>query len=102
MEQHESWMHKIRSLAPTIESTEYEVYKCEAEVKKLQAQLKLQALGEGIKTTSAQETYAEASEELYKAQAESSKNDDTSTGNAKANKKEGEDDVQDVDFEEVK
>tara|TARA_R100000426_G_C4820396_1_gene110208 strand:- start:861 stop:1196 length:336 start_codon:yes stop_codon:yes gene_type:complete len=67
MEQHESWMHKIRSLAPTIESTEYEVYKCEAEVKKLQAQLKLQALGEGIKTTSAQETYAEASEELYKA-----------------------------------
>ena len=67
MEQQENWMHQIRSLAPTMEKTEYEVYKCEAEVKKLQAQLKLKALGEGIKTTSAQETYAEASNELYEA-----------------------------------
>jgi len=48
------------------------------------------------------EAWKNASEELYKAQAESSKNDDTSTGNEKANKKDGEDDVQDVDFEEVK
>ena len=66
MEQQESWMHKIRDLAPDIEDKEYQVYKCEAEVKKLQAQLKLEALGEGIKTTSAQETNAEASEELDK------------------------------------
>ena len=43
MEQQENWMHQIRSLAPTMEKTEYEVYKCEAEVKKLQAQLKLKA-----------------------------------------------------------
>ena len=51
-----------------MEKTEYEVYKCEAEVKKLQAQLKLKALAEGIKTTSAQETYAESSNEtLYEA-----------------------------------
>ena len=70
MEQQESWMHKIRDLAPDIEDKEYQVYKCVAEVKKLQAQLKLQALGEGIKTTSAQETYAEASEGLYKARLE--------------------------------
>ena len=67
MEQQENWMHQIRSLAPTMEKIEYEVYKCEAEVKKLQAQLKLKALAEGIKTTSAQETYAEASNELYEA-----------------------------------
>ena len=48
------------------------------------------------------EAWKNASEELYKAQAESSKNDDASSGNEKANKKDGEDDVQDVDFEEVK
>ena len=41
MEQQESWMHKIRDLAPDIEDKEYQVYKCEAEVKKIQAQLKL-------------------------------------------------------------
>jgi molecular chaperone DnaK len=48
------------------------------------------------------EVWKNASEELYKAQAESSKNDDSSSGNEKSTKKEGEDDVQDVDFEEVK
>ena len=48
------------------------------------------------------EAWKNASEELYKAQAESSKNDGASPGNEKANKKDGEDDVQDVDFEEVK
>jgi molecular chaperone DnaK len=48
------------------------------------------------------EAWKNASEELYKAQAESSKNDDSSSGNEKSTKKEGEDDVQDVDFEEVK
>ena len=49
MEQQESWMHQIRELASPIEKTEYEVYKREAQVKKLQAQLKLKALAEGIK-----------------------------------------------------
>jgi len=67
MEQVENWMHKIRSLAPTMEKTEYEVYKCEAEVKKLQATLKLQALATGMKTTSAQDTYAESQLSLYEA-----------------------------------
>jgi|TARA_R110000772_G_scaffold202207_1_gene312509 hypothetical protein len=67
MEQVENWMHQIRSLAPTMEKTEYEVYKCEAEVKKLQATLKLQALATGMKTTSAQDTYAESQLSLYEA-----------------------------------
>ena len=42
--------------------TEYEVLKSEALVKKTQALLKVKALGEGIKTTSAQDTYAESKE----------------------------------------
>jgi|TARA_R110000824_G_scaffold101566_2_gene241210 chromosome segregation ATPase len=63
----ESYAHRIRSLAPTIEKVEHELVKCDAEVKKLHAQLKLRALGDGIKTSSAQETHAEASEELYQA-----------------------------------
>ena len=67
MEQVENWMHKIRSLAPTMEKTEYEVYKCEAEVQKLEAPLKLQALATGMKTTSAQDTYAESQLSLYEA-----------------------------------
>ena len=61
----ESWMHQIRRLAPLIEKTEYEVFKCEAEVKKLQATLKLKALGDGVKTHSGQETWAESQDELY-------------------------------------
>mgnify|MGYP001182478088 FL=1 len=63
----ENWMHKIRELAPLIEKTEYEVLKSEALVKKTQALLKVKALGEGIKTTSAQDTYAESKEELFDA-----------------------------------
>lgn len=70
MEQEESWMHRIRSLAPVIEKTEYEVFRCEAEVKKLLATLKLKALGRGVKTTSAQDTWAESQEELYQARLE--------------------------------
>ena len=48
------------------------------------------------------EAWKNASEELYKAQAESSKSDAASSENEKANNKDGGDDVQDVDFEEVK
>ena len=33
----ESWMQKIRDIAPVIEKTEYEVFRCDAEVKKLHA-----------------------------------------------------------------
>ena len=48
------------------------------------------------------EAWKNASEELYKAQAESSKNDKTSTKKEDKDNKGAEDDVQDVDFEEVK
>tara|TARA_R110002020_G_scaffold363669_4_gene575971 strand:- start:2255 stop:2596 length:342 start_codon:yes stop_codon:yes gene_type:complete len=63
----ESWMHQMRKLAPLIEKTEYEVVKCDAEVKKLLATSKLKALSNGVKTTSAQETWAESGGELYEA-----------------------------------
>ena len=63
----ESWMHQIRKLAPLIEKTERELFRCEAEVKKLCATLKLTALGEGRKTSSAQDTWAEAQPELFDA-----------------------------------
>ena len=48
------------------------------------------------------EAWKNASEELYKAQAESSKSDKTSTNKEDKDNKGAEDDVQDVDFEEVK
>jgi hypothetical protein len=63
----ESYAHRIRSMAGTFEKVEHELVKCDADVKKLHAQLKVKALSEGIKTSSAQDTYAEASEELYQA-----------------------------------
>ena len=40
----ESWMQKIRDIAPVIEKTEYEVFRCDAEVKKLHATLKMKSL----------------------------------------------------------
>ena len=60
----ENWQHMIRKLAPLIEDAMVQVHTKEAEVKQLQAVLKLKALYSGIKTNSGQETYAEASEEL--------------------------------------
>ena len=63
--ENESWMHQIRKLAPIIEKTERELFRCEAEVKRLSATLKLTALGEGRKTSSAQDTWAEAQPELF-------------------------------------
>ena len=66
-EQVESWMHQIRTLAPLIEKTEYLVFQNEADVKKLLATLKLKALADGMKTTSAQETWAESKIEVYNA-----------------------------------
>ena len=65
----ESWMQQIRNIAPIIEKTEYEVFKCEAEVKKLHATLKMQALGTGMKTSSAQETWAET-QKIWRLKAE--------------------------------
>ncbi len=48
------------------------------------------------------EAWKNASEELYKAQAESAKSTDQEPKNSSKNKKGSDDDVQDVDFEEVK
>ena len=63
----ENWMQKIRNLAPVVEKAEYELFKCEADVKKTLALLKTKAMAQGCKTTSSQETYAENQEELYQA-----------------------------------
>ena len=63
----ENWQHEIRKLALLIEQDMYQVHEKEADVKKLQATLKLRAIDMGIKTNSGQETHAEASEDLHKA-----------------------------------
>ena len=63
----ENWQHEIRKLAPLIEKAMYHVHEKEADVKQLQAKLKLRAVDQGIKTNSGQETYAEATEELHEA-----------------------------------
>ena len=66
-QQQENWMHEIRSLAPVIEKAEYELFKSEADVKKIFAVLKTKAMSMGHKTNIAQETYAENQDELYQA-----------------------------------
>ena len=48
----ENWQHMIRKLAPLIEDAMVQVHTKEAEVKQLQAVLKLKALDSGIKTNS--------------------------------------------------
>ena len=69
-EENERWMDRFRRLAKDIQAAEYTLIKREAQVKKLQAQHKVSALGSGIKTSSAQETYAESQEDLYLARLE--------------------------------
>ena len=64
-EQTENWQHQIRSIAPVIQTAEYELLKAEADVKRVMALWKTVALSEGIKTTSAQDTYAENQTEIY-------------------------------------
>ena len=66
-EQVESWQNKIRALEPLISKAEYAVLKGEADVKKLQAQLELTATARGVKTVSAQKTYADNDDSLYQA-----------------------------------
>jgi hypothetical protein len=61
----EKWMHKIRALAPVIEKAEYEIHLNEAEVKRMYAKLKMKALGEGCKTVSSQEVFADMDDELF-------------------------------------
>ena len=66
-EQVESWQDKIRDLAPKISNAEYNLLKAQADIKKLQAKLELIATSQGVKTISAQKTYADNSDELYEA-----------------------------------
>jgi len=61
----EKWMHQIRKLAPKIKEAEYEIYLNDAQCKRMYAKLKMKALGEGCKTVSAQEVYADMDNELY-------------------------------------
>ena len=63
----ESWQHKIRSLAPALESAEVGVFKADADVKLLQAKLELTASANGIKTIAGQKTHAESDNRLYQA-----------------------------------
>ncbi len=61
----EKWMHQIRKLAPEIKRVEYEIALNDAECKRMYAKLKMEALGEGCKTVSAQEVYADMDDGLY-------------------------------------
>ncbi len=66
-DQVETWQDKIRELAPKISNAEYNLLKAQADIKKLQAKLELIATSQGVKTISAQKTYADNSDELYEA-----------------------------------
>lgn len=66
-EQIESWQHRITKLGPEIAEAEENLAKAEATVKKLNALKQLEATASGVKTISAQQVYADSSDELYKA-----------------------------------
>tara|TARA_Y100001938_G_C8084700_1_gene431253 strand:- start:1159 stop:1500 length:342 start_codon:yes stop_codon:yes gene_type:complete len=63
----ELWIHQIRKLAEPIKQAEYQILVCDADIKKLQAQLKTTALANGNKTVASQEVFAENNPSLYKA-----------------------------------
>jgi len=63
----ESWQDKIRHLAPALESAEFDVFKCDADIKQLQAKLEISSVAMGYKTIAAQKQYAEAHDKLYDA-----------------------------------
>ena len=66
-DQVESWQHRIRALAPDIRAAEIAVFEAEAELKKRQAQLELEALAAGITTLGGQKQYAESTGALFTA-----------------------------------
>ena len=63
----ESWQHKIRSIAPQLENAEFDVFKCDADIKQLQAKLEITAVSLGHKSLGAQKQYAESHDKLYEA-----------------------------------
>jgi len=66
-EQNELWIDKIRKYAKSIENSEFQVFKAEADIKRLKARLMLQATAEGCRSVASQETYAENDDSLYEA-----------------------------------
>lgn len=63
----ESWQSKITLLGPEIAKAEEDLAKAEANVKKINAQKQLEATARGVKTVSAQQVFADNSDELYQA-----------------------------------
>ena len=63
----EQWQHRIREFAPKIREAKVAVFRAEADVKKLQAQLELTAMANGAKTISMQKTIADNDATLYHA-----------------------------------
>ena len=61
----ELWMDKIGKMAQKILSVEFEVFKKEADVKKLTSTIELKAMSEGHKTHTAQRQQADISQDLY-------------------------------------
>lgn len=67
MEQTEIWMEKIRGLAPVLEKAEIEVHNSKANLQRLMAKLKTEAITLGHKSVASQETYAENQPDVYQA-----------------------------------
>jgi len=67
MEIEESWMDKIRNFSAGLREAEESVHRWDAEIKKILALKKTEALGDGCKTSASQERYAEAQPEVYQA-----------------------------------
>ena len=67
MEEKELWMEKIRGLAPVLEKAEIEVHNEKANLQRLMARLKTEAIAHGNKSVASQETYAENKEVIYQA-----------------------------------
>ena len=63
----EKWIDRIRAMAPRLENAEKEVFVADADLKRKLAKKKLEATSEGCRTVSAQEVYAEDSDDVYQA-----------------------------------
>lgn len=63
----ERFHHRIREQAKEMATAEIELAQAEARLKKLLAMSKLEAAANGIKTTAAQETYADSLDSVFEA-----------------------------------
>ena len=69
----EKWITRIRAMAPKLAKAESDVFVADADLKRLLAQKKLKATSEGCRTVSAQDVYAENTQEVYSARLEIAK-----------------------------